>query len=550
MNRDQVKSLVTRFNGLQADRSAFVNHWQEIADLVSPTGTRFTGENVQQGILKNEEVYDSTGIHSNELLSAGFFSMLTSPTTPWFSIQTADAELSKDREVKIWLADVTKIMLYEIQRPQTGFATAQHEFYMDYNPYGNAVLFVTERSDFSSLLFYTLPLNECFFLENDEGFITSLFRSYRRTAPQLAEKFGVEALSEPMRKALEAEKFQDKFNIIHVIMPNTEANRHGIKSTDLPYLSIYIETDSLHVLQESGFEEQPFMAARFYKAPHEIYGRGPGSTALPDLKMLQQIVKTTIRGAQKMVDPPMQMPDEGFLHPLRMNPAGINYYRSGSQDRAEPVKTGGQPLLGEELAQGVRNRIREIFYVDQLQLNQGPQMTATEVMQRTEEKLRIMGPIVGRNQSEQLNPMLIRIFGILRRAGKLPPPPQAILASKAKLKIAFTSPISKAQEQVAATNLMRTMQVLTPFAATNPQTMNIFDTDYISRSLGDMYSLDPRFFRTKEDLAAEQQQQQQMQAQLQQAQLAKDGGIGMSAMADAGKTLGETNLSALTGVIQ
>ena len=97
--------------------------------------------------------------------------------------------------------------------------------------------------------------------------------------------------------------------------------------------------------------------------------------------------------------------------------------------------TGGRPDLGFDLVQDVRARVREIFFVDQLQLNEGPEMTATEVIQRTEEKMRLMGPVVGRTQTELLGPMLQRVFGLLYRAGKLPPPPPHMLQRGFKLKI-------------------------------------------------------------------------------------------------------------------
>ena len=37
-------------------------------------------------------------------------------------------------------------------------------------------------------------------------------------------------------------------------------------------------------------------------------------------------------------------------------------------------------------------------------------MTATEVIQRNEEKMRILGPVLGRLQSELLQPMILRVL--------------------------------------------------------------------------------------------------------------------------------------------
>lgn len=538
MNGGDVKKLIQRFKMAETERANFTNHWQEIAQVMSPAGAVFTNNNVSQGSKDTRKIYDTTGTHANELLSSGFFSLLTSPTVPWFTLLTSDRILNDMREVQIWLNDVSRIMAHEIQRPQTGFTTAMHEFYLEYGAYGNGTMFVTEKADMSSLLFMSLPLAECFYIENDEGFVDTLIRRYNRTAHQLVEHFGEAAVSESVRKAIDGGQIETKFEILHFIMPNFMAGLHGLYSEELPYLSVYIEKEKMHVLSVSGFSEQPFMAARFYKMPQEIYGRGPGSTALPDLDMLQEMSKTVLRGAQKMVDPPLQMPDQGFLTPPNTAPGRVNYYRSGSGDRIEPLMTGGRPDIGMDMIQSIQNRVREIFFVDQLQLNIGPQMTATEVMQRTEEKQRLMGPVIGRASTELLSPMLIRVFGLLARAGKLPEPPAVFLGEGARLKILYTSPIFKAQEQTAANNIMRAQQVLLPFAGVDPTVQDFFHPLRTAEVVSELFNLDPRIKRTEEEIAEIQQQRQQAQMAAQNAEQLKNTGIGLNNLASAGETLG------------
>ena len=540
MGKDRVDAnkLVRRYEAASTERANFASHWQSIAQVISPAGAVFLDTQVTQGARDHSRVYDTTGIHANELLSSGFFSLLTSPTVPWFQLLTNDRQLNEMRDVQIWLADVSRIMAHEIQRPQTGFTTAMHEFYLEYGAYGNGTMFITEKSDMSSLLFLTIPLAECYYMENDDGAVDTLIRGYRRTAHQLIERFGENGVSEKVRKAAEGGQLHQQFDVLHFIMPNYMAAMHGINSYELPYLSVYLEKESRHVLSVSGFSEQPFMAARFYKMPQEIYGRGPGSAALPDLNMLQEMMKTTLRGAQKMVDPPLQMPDQGFLKPPNTAPGRINYYRAGSGERIEPLQTGGRPDLGMDLIQSTQNRVREIFFVDQLQLNIGPQMTATEVMQRTEEKQRLMGPVIGRASTELLSPMIIRCFGLLLRAGKIPDPPGVFMTGGAKLKILYTSPIFKSQEQIAANNITRTMQVMLPFQGADPTIMDAFHPQRVARGVGELFNLDPRFYRSEEELAEVQQQRAQAQAAANNSEQLKNTGIGLNNLASAGETLG------------
>lgn len=536
-------SILRRFNTLKTLRSNFTSHWKEIAEVISPgSATSFTDESPIQNrgnFRLQKNLYDTTGTHANELLSSGFFSLLTSPTQPWFLLRTNLDSLNEQYDVALWLDEVSKILSYEIQRPQTGFTTAMHEFYLEYGAYGNATMFVTESRDKGALSFITLPLAECHYQENDEGRVDTLFRRYWRTPQQLVERYGEQGVHEKVREEYLNPQSMTSFEVVHAIMPNIYAQAFTLFSQDLPFLSVYIDKTNKHLLSVAGFNEQPFMAARFYKMPQEVYGRGPGSISLPDLNMLQEMVRTVLRGAQKMVDPPMMMPDQGFLTPPNMAPGRVNYFRAGTSDsdRIFPLQTGGHPELGMDLIQSVQNRVREIFFVDQLQLNIGPQMTATEVIQRTEEKQRLMGPVIGRASTELLSPLIQRAFGLLMRQGKVPMPPDAVLEARAQFRIIYTSPIFKAQEQIAANNLTRALQVLTPFMATDPGILKAFSPERVAQSVAKMFNLPTEMMRTDDELAqVAEAQAQAMDSQAQATQL-KDQGIGLRNLAQAGATL-------------
>ena len=107
-----------------------------------------------------------------------------------------------------------------------------------------------------------------------------------------------------------------------------------------------------------------FLVPRYLKASHEIYGDHQ-MTALPDVKMLNEMSKTTIKAAQKQVDPPLLVPDDGFLLQLELY-GRLNFYRSGTRDRIEPLNIGANNPLGLNMEEQRRNAIRKVFYVNQL----------------------------------------------------------------------------------------------------------------------------------------------------------------------------------------
>lgn len=521
-------TLKMRFEGLKGNRGTWDTHWQQIADLMHPFDDNFVSQDESPGAEKMTFIFDSTPIHANQLLSAGLFSMLTNPSQKWFELEVVDPKVSRIREIALWLKDVSTIMYYEINRPTAHFNTAMHELYLEYGAFGNGILLATEGANRQGLRFQALPLSGTYLAEGSFGLMDALFRDYTRTVRQLVQRFGLQSMSDTIKKKQEAKKIDDKIKGAHAIIPATD---YGL-DTPFPFLSVYMDLENRHVMGVSGYHELPFMAPRFYKNPWEQYGRGPGSTALPDVKMLQEVMRTTIRAAQKRTDPPLQAPDDGFLNPVRTTPGGINFYRAGTTDRIEPIALGSDPGVGQDVVNDLRVRIREIFFVDQLQLQEGPQMTATEVLQRTEEKLRLMGPLMGRLEAELLGPLLARTYGILSRQGKIPQMPRELEGQE--FKVTYTSPIARAQEQTEANSLARSVQVLAPYIEMDPTIADNFNGDAMSRGVFQMFSVNPNFLKAEEVVRKIREGRNKKADEAGQAENIDSAGKGLKSLTEAG----------------
>ncbi len=538
---EQVKFHIHRMGKLSSERSNFESRWQDTAERIYPEAANFTTE-ITPGSSIMEKIFDPTGLHANLLLSSGLFSMLTSPSNRWFSLMPADYRLKQQQELMIYLDEVNRILFHEIHRPETGFATAMHEGYLDYGAFGNMTILLEENIRTQALLFHSLPLVECYYVQDKGGKIGTLYRKYKRSNLDLVDVFGVEALSEDIKKELNDGKLDEKRDILHVIFPRKNAQfiPGPTKTLKKSYASLYIDLKESYVLKESGFNEMPFMAARFYKSNNEVFGRGPGQTTLADVNMLQQVSKVVISAAQKATDPSLLVPHEGFLSPIKTTPGGITYYKKGKFRSAQdaiaqfPV---GNPGVGIEYLEYIGKRVKEAFFVNQLQLHEGPQMTATEVIQRTEEKLRLMGPLLGRMQNELLGPMILRAYNILKRARRFPPLPDEF--KRYKLRIVYTSPIARAHEQIEANGLLRALEVMRAFIEQDPQVMDKYNTDVIAEKVNDMFNLSHSFMRPQEEVDAMRADRAQAAQEAQQAEMVGKAGPGMESMVGAVKQMQE-----------
>ena len=399
---DLTKSLTKRFDKLKAQRANWENHWQEVADYMQPRKADITMRR-SRGDKRTEKIFDSSPIQALELLAASLHGMLTNPSTPWFSLRFKNQALAQEDEAKLWLESAEEVMYTAFNR--SNFQQEIFELYHDLITFGTASMFIEEDEE-DVLRFSTKHINEIYIAENNKGKIDTVFRKFKLSIRAAEQQFG---------DKIEGDKKDpyEEIELLHAVYPRKDFNPNLKDSDNMPFESVYINLKTGDELSVSGFQEFPYVVPRYLKASHEIYGRSPSMTALPDVKMLNEMSKTTIKAAQKQVDPPLLVPDDGFLLPVRTVPGGLNFYRSGTRDRIEPLNIGANNPLGLNMEEQRRTAIRNVFYVDQLMLQNGPQMTATEVIQRNEEKMRLLGPVLGRLQSELLQPMILRVFNII-----------------------------------------------------------------------------------------------------------------------------------------
>lgn len=546
ISSEQVIHLVKRKNKLKAQRGTWESHWQDLTNFVLPNESDFNLKR-SKGDKRTTLVYDSTGIHANEMLAAGLHGMLTNPASNWFSLRVKDSmdSFADNAEAKQWLEETTNVILAELSAPDVAFPSHIHEYYLSLCSVGTACMFVGEPTTREGISFRSIHIDEIFIAENADGIVDTVFRIFKMTVRQIVQKWGEKSLSPRIQRMYEKKEFDKEVELFHCVYPRDDVDKGKKAATMLPVASVYIDEKEKHVLAEGGFDEMPYMVGRWSKTVGEVFGRSPAMTALPDIKMLQEIMKTTIKAAQKVVDPPLLVPDDGVLGPVRTIPGGLNYYRASSGARIEPLLTGGNIGLSYEMMNDLRERIRTTFFLDQLQFQGAPRMTATEVVERTERTLRLLGPTLGRLQSEFLGPMIERIYGVLSRAGRLPEPPESI--SELELKIEYVSPLARAQRQTETQGIMRTLEFVGPIAGMDPQAAQIIKGADTVRHIAELNGVPPMLLKSDDDLMAEMQAQQQAQAAQQQMMQGAEVMDMMQKGADVAKTAGEAGLNLVQG---
>jgi len=535
-----------RCSKLEAERQTWEDHWQDILDYVMPRKADVTFVR-SKGEKRTEVLYDSTAITANNLLAASLQGTLTSASLPWFHLKLRDTTLNEDREVQLWLEDSAKRM-YETFN-ESNFNTEVHELYLDLVSIGTGAIFVEEGNkgfDKEGIHFNCLHIAEYFIQENINGKVDTLYRKYKLTARQAIQEFGEENIGEKILEASK-EKPDKQFNFIHAVEPTEDYERAlGETGTKLPVHSCHVCVEDKMKVRTGGYNEFPYLVPRWSKATGEIFGRSPSYNALPDIKTLNKAVEIGLKAWAKAIDPPLLVQDDGVIGRVRMTPAGITVVRNDGA--IKPLQIGSNWQITDMKENQLRTAIRQAYYSDQLQLQDGPQMTATEVQVRYELMQRLLGPTLGRFQSEFLNPLIERTFGIMFRAGALLPEPDVIKGQQ--IDVEYVGPLARSQRMEEAVAIERLYTLAMNVVQVDPTIMDNINHDEAIRLRSTLLGVPKSVLRGKDEVQEMREARAEEQQAMAEAQAQQQQGQAMESQAKAAKEMSDPKVQEMMQTTQ
>jgi len=514
--------LYTRWGQLKTERASWYPHWKELSDYLLPRSGRFFIPERDRGQRRHNSIYDNTGTRALRILGAGMMSGATSPARPWFRLTIADPELAQYAPVKQWLADVTSLMLSVFQKSNT--YRSLHSMYEELGCFGTGVSVV--MPDFKNIIHHqTLTCGEYCIATDYRGHVNTMYREFQQPVHSIVAEFGYENCSKSVQNMWDRGTLDTWVTIVHSIEPRADRERDIRKkdAKNMPWKSCYFELNAEpnKYLRESGFKELPVLAPRWAVAGGDIYGNSPGMEALGDVKQLQHEQLRKAQGIDYKTLPPLQVPTSLKNRDVDRMPGGISYYDAttpGAGIRsAFDVNLDLSHLLAD--IQDVRERIKGSFYADLfLMLANGTNttMTATEVAERHEEKLLMLGPVLERLHNELLDPLIEMTFSRMIEAGVVPQPPEELQGMD--ISVEFVSMLAQAQRAIATNGIDRFVGNLGAVANFKPDVLDKFNSDEWADAYSDMLGVDPKLIISNEQVAVIRKQRADAQAA--QAQMA------------------------------
>lgn len=521
---------MSRLSALKIVRQEYESEWRDVRDFILPGRGRFDdSEHGKSSKDKTRVIYDNTARISARTLVAGMMSGASSPARPWMKLSSGDTDLDEYDSVKTWLHWLQRSMLSVFNK--SNVYNALPHIYEECSNFsvGGALIMPSYNNVIHA---YPQTIGQYWIACNDEGKVDTLYREVFRSVWQLASEFGIDRLPKTIQQQFKDGKLDTMHKCLHVIEPR--AARPDIEhcyrdteamSSDKPWISVYMlyslsDKDNEGILRISGYDEFPGMFPRWHVVGSDTWGSEcPGSIALPDTKSLQLEQKHKHIGIGKIVDPPMIGAPELENKKKSLIPGGITYAPSvGGQPGLYPAYNVNLRIseLMEDIRE-VQGRINTAYFADLFQmlaLSDRRQITATEISERHEEKLLMLGPVLERLQNELLGPLIDRTFAIMMRANMIPPAPKEIEGKD--LKVEYISLLAQAQKAVGTAGIERFTGYVSQLAAVNPEVIDKLDFDQSVDEYGNMIGVPPKVIRSDEHVAQirEQRAQQQQAAQL------------------------------------
>jgi hypothetical protein len=537
-----------------SERGNFNTNWQTVADFVLPNYSDFTSKK-SDGQRRTNRIFDDTAPLALKHGAAAMESMICPASTRWHALEALDPSLQADITVKQYMDAVTDVLFRLRYAPKANFQSQMQELFFQALAFGNAPFLVDDVYGYG-LRYRALHLANTYGVENAAGVFDWIHQEYELSAAAC-----IDALKRGMFDYLPAAITdaaniapQRKFKFIHSVKPNEDRNPRAKDYMGKAFYSCIVCVQHKCVVKESGYDTQPITIARYQKSPMEQYGRSPCMDILPTILSLNEMEKSDLRMSQRRGDPPLLLADDGMLGPPDMRSNAFNYggLSADGKPLIVPFQVGGDKEASQEKLNEKRKIVNQALLVDIFSiLTQQPQMTATEVLQRAQEKGYLLAPIIGRFQSECIGPMIEREIDIANRAGQLPPMPDKLKkAGGIEFKITYQSQIQIAQKQGRALSISQSLQQMAPLIQADPNVMKEFNTTRMAREIFDSNGAPASCLNTPEELAQNDAQAAQQQNMANLAQIAGPASAAIKNLAQAQQASGSAAPGNLMGAQQ
>lgn len=494
------KPFEKRIADLINARTSYESDWKDISTYIRPTRGFFSETPGNSRSIDHKALINNTPTLAARILSSGLVSGLTSPSRPWFRLGLQNQALKEVASVVAWLSEVQELMMGVFST--SNIYGVLHAIYDEIGSFGTGCAILLD--DFQDVIRgRSFTAGEYYLGVGADGRVNTFARVVYFTVGQLVQAFGIENVCQSTKMKYENGQIDEYVKFNHLIEPNDDRLEGKKDFKNMKFRSVYWEDSSPAdtFLKVHGFNGFPVLCPRWdLTTSIDVYGKGCGHEALGDSKMLQKMEKMKLVALEKVVNPPLQQ-DGSVQGEANTLPGGITKTTATGADGGVRPAYEVRPDLGAIQAsiQQTKEDITRTFYADLFLMITGIErsgVTAREIVERHEEKLLVLGPVLERLESELLDPLITRTFEIMLELGLIPPPPPEL--DNQEMKVEYISMLAQAQKLVGMGSVERLVGFAGQSAAVFPNVLDKINIDEVIDEISEMLGVNPKLVNSDE----------------------------------------------------
>ena len=537
--------------------------WSNALKIIRPTQVPYVSHTTmnsysqlsatqQQSQSSQVPLFDNHGATCSLTLSSYLHSNLTNPHDRWMEITEGVRHLLTNMQNKQTGEVVTsESFLHQIRVNLQLLSDQAHlewqgsnfhqeifSFFKDLVDIGTACLhtYYVKRGQETKMSFKCKSMYNIYFMEDPYGNPNHTFCIYNWDAKMIVDFF-FRGMDESTLKSTVGEAIykayknwsDEQFTFVHAVIPDYNSKKYN----SIYFLYDRVKKDSVTwnydkvttikevkkepaVLRAEMLDFQPYTIARIRKEPSSYYGSGYSIEALPQLIQLQEIQRSITIGAQKNIEPPLNVPS---------NRVGSNYSSrpnaKNMMDIYGNTPTGVSPSIPQvdlnaplAIKEGLKSDIERIYMIDKIRIEPTRRnRTATEVEKRTGEEIKLLSPFIGSLENEFLRPLMQATLGNIRKNNYRAFKQAFSVLDKIKYGVKYISNIAMSQTERRVNDIIEGFTMLRAIGEVDPSALTEINARKAAKKILELKNIPLDIIDTPEEQEAKVRQQQAQQQQ-------------------------------------
>lgn len=450
----KAEELVARFSDAKARKLEAESTIRDCYLYAVPHRETFT-QNMTEGQKRNAHIFDSTAVLGVPKWAGRVQSRIMPPWREYTRLipgPEIPREVAEDSRVQVGLKQATETYFSHLNH--SNFNMQVHESLQDLAVGTGALNFWRGPLGGKLFRFDACPMAELCLEEGPMSTIESTWREINICVGHIGRIYPGAQLQRQDAELVKNGKLQQKVKKIEGVLfdPATERT-FGVL--------IDMSDDKPTIIWQTFWRTSPRIVFRWSVTPGELYGRGPIYHVLSDIKTANKVVEFILRHAALQVAGVYTSTSDTAVNPysIRIAPGVVIPVDSNSSRNPtiRALERSGDIGLAFEVLDLVRKPIKDALFEQEFRPD-GPVRSATEIVIEDRKLAEDNSSVLGRQQTELVEPVTARGVSILAENGSIPP----IRVDGRSITLKHQSPQARAQDMDEIIQLQFGMEVLAP----------------------------------------------------------------------------------------